>query len=249
MKKSKIILFFILSLISFFLIWDLISNLYNPILFPKTQIVFKKFIIVLTSSDTYSNLWASIILVMEGFLLSIIIAFPVSILSFKSKIFSNIAIPYHEFMRYIPVPALVPVCLVIFGVGDFTKIILVFIGTYFQVLFLFISDFKISSKGYEESAKTLGLKGVNLVLKINIPASLPRLLDSLRISFAWAWSYLLVAEVINSEKGIGYLVLQSYRVLDMPRLISYLIIIGLFGLLMDFIFKFIRLKSCPYIIK
>jgi len=237
------------SLICLLFLWNFIAQFYNPKLFPKVQNIFAAFKGVVVSKETYLNLFASFALVLRGFILSIIIAFPVSIICFKSQLFSKIIIPYHEFIRYIPVPAFVPLCAAIFGIGDLTKVMLVFIGTYFQVLFMFIADFEVASKGYEESAKTLGLKGIDLILKINIPSSLPGILDSIRITFAWAWSYLLVAEVVNSQYGIGYLVLQSYRVLNMPRLISYLIIIGFFGLFMDYLFKAIRIKICPYLTK
>ena len=204
MKKWRNLLLFSISFIAVLVLWNFTSSLYNPKLFPPVSKILIEFKTIFISSNTYINLWASVILVMKGFLLSLVVAFPTSIICYKSKIFSKIVIPYHEFIRYIPVPALVPLCTAIFGVDDLTKVMLVFIGTYFQVLFLFISDFEVASKGYEDSAKTLGLKGFDLVFKINIPVSLPRLLNTIRITFAWAWSYLLVAEVINSQKGIGY---------------------------------------------
>lgn len=247
LNKYFNLLVFILSFFCLVVLWNKIADFYNPILFPKVQDILISLKEVSLSLDTYINLFASFKLVMKGFLLSLLIAFPTAIFCYKYKLFSKIVLPYHEFIRYIPVPALVPLCAAIFGVEDLTKVMLVFIGTYFQLIFLFIADFEITPKGFSESAKTLGLNRLELITKISVRASLPNLLDSMRITFAWAWSYLLVAEVINSTKGIGYLVLQSYRTLNMPRLISYLIIIGLFGILMDFIFKKIRIKFCPYI--
>ena len=248
-KKEKIknIAIFLVSFVCFIFLWNYIAKFNNPILFPTSDRIFHEFKNIIVSINTYSHLFASFVLVLKAFLFSILIALPTALLCFKYKLFSKIILPYHEFIRYIPVPALVPFCAAILGVEDVTKIALVFIGTYFQMLFLFITDFESIPQGYFDSAKTLGIKGVNLTTKIILRAGASNLLDSIRITFAWAWSYLLVAEVVNSDKGIGYLILQSYRVLNMPRLISYLIIIGIFGIIMDGFLKFIRFKSCPYI--
>ena len=243
----KNVVIFLLSFICVVFLWNFIAKFNKPELFPTSKGIVKEFINVILSVNTYVNLLASFGLVLRAFLFSVLIALPTALLCFKYKLFSKIILPYHEFIRYIPVPALVPFCTAILGVGDMTKIALVFIGTYFQMLFLFITDFENIPKGFFDSARTLGIKGVDLTTKIILRAGASNLLDSIRITFAWSWSYLLVAEVVNSDRGIGYLVLQSYRVLNMPRLISYLIIIGIFGIIMDSFLKFIRLKSCPYI--
>ena len=246
-EKIKNIVIFLISFVGFVFLWNFIAMFNNPILFPTFKQVFNEFFNVIFTGNTYSHLLASFVLVLKAFLCSVLLALPMALLCFKYRLFSKIILPYHEFLRYIPVPALVPFCAAILGVEDITKIALVFIGTYFQMLFLFITDFENIPKGFFDSARTLGIKGVNLTTKIIIRAGAANLLKSIRITFAWSWSYLLVAEVVNSDKGIGYLVLQSYRVLNMPRLISYLIIIGIFGLIMDGFLKFVRLKLCPYI--
>jgi len=246
-EKIKNITLFSVSFVCFVFLWNFIAQFNNPILFPTSKQVFNEFFNVIITGNTYSHLLASFVLVLKAFFCSVLFALPTALLCFKYRLLSKIILPYHEFVRYIPVPALVPFCTAILGVEDITKIALVFIGTYFQMLFLFITNFEGVSKGYVDSARTLGIKGVDLTTKIILRAGASDLLDSIRITFAWSWSYLLVAEVVNSDKGIGYLVLQSYRVLNMPRLISYLIIIGIFGIIMDSVLKFIRLKSCPYI--
>ena len=246
-EKVKNIVIFLVSVVCLVFIWDFIAKFNNPILFPTSGSVFYEFKNAIFAINTYSHLLTSFVLVLKAFLFSILLALPTALLCFKYKLFSRIVLPYHEFIRYIPVPALVPFCTAIFGVEDITKIALVFIGTYFQMLFLFIANFKNIPKGFFDSAKTLGINGIHLTTKITLRAGASDLLDSIRITFAWSWSYLLVAEVVNSDRGIGYLVLQSYRVLNMPRLISYLIIIGIFGIIMDSFLKFIRLKFCPHI--
>jgi len=143
-RKGKITnaVIFIVSFLAIICIWELIARNSNPILFPNISGICKGLKNTVFSMDTYQHLSASFLLISIAFLLSIIIAFPTALLCFRHRLFSKVVLPYHNFIRYIPVPALVPFCTAIFGVEDTMKIVLVFIGTYFQMLFLFINDFE-----------------------------------------------------------------------------------------------------------
>lgn len=237
-------------MVSIFLVivlWEIVTKILNSPLLPSLRQIWQVAPKVILDFSVYSHLSASVVLVLKGFGLSVLIALPTSLMCFRMRTFSKIVLPAHEFVRYIPVPAFVPLCAAVFGIGDTTKVVLIFIGTYFQLILLFIADFTSQPKEFEDSARTLGLKGLRLFHQVTIPASLANLLNTVRITFAWAWSYLLVAEVVNASRGIGYLLLQSYRVLNMERLIILLIIIGIFGILTDTILKFARQLICPWI--
>ncbi len=202
---------------------------------------------LLLSSELYTHMFASILRVLEGYVLSVLLALPIAFLCSKSRNLRERLLPLHDFIRYIPVPAFVPLCAVIFGVGDLTKVSLIFIGTYFQVVFMFIADIAAVPRQIEESARCLGLHGPKLWSKVIFRASLPGMLESARIAFAWAWSYLLVAEVVNARRGIGYLVLQAYRVLAMDRMLAIIVIIGLYGMASDYIFRKFNAWLCPWV--
>lgn len=236
-----------LSLVLTTILWEILAYVLNSPLLPTARKVGQVLLKVLIDPSVYAHLWASFFLVLQGYVLSVLIALPTSLLCFRMKIFSQIVLPTHEFIRYIPVPAFVPLCVALFGVDDTTKIALIFIGTYFQLVFLFIADLLSIPREFEESAYTLGLKGLKLINTITLRASMADILNTSRIAFAWAWSYLLVAEVVNARRGIGYLVLQSYRVLNMERLIALLIVIGIFGILTDNLFKLGRRYICPWL--
>ncbi len=246
MRNNNTLVWNLASIVLTIVAWETVVFVFQSPLLPSFIFIAKTFFLLVVEPNVYSHLFASVSLVVKGFLLSLVFALPTSLLSFRINIFAKIILPIHEFIRYIPVPAFVPLCAVLFGVGDTTKIVLIFIGTYFQLIFLFIANFASQPKEIEESAKTLGLRGISLINKIIIRGSLADLLTTIRITFAWAWSYLLVAEVINARRGIGYLVLQAYRVLDMERLLALLIIIGLFGVLADTTLRIIRKILCPW---
>lgn len=248
MKFFNTIKFALISLVITLTIWELTVIVLKSPLFPSMLDVGIAFFKTLLDTSLYVHMGASIGLVFQGFVLSVFLALPTALVCYKFPNISKMTLPSHEFIRYIPVPAFVPLCLAIFGVEDLTKIVLIFIGTYFQQLFLFISDLQTPNKEIEDGAKTLGITGFKLVYKVTLPSSLPYLLDSIRITFAWAWSYLLVAEVINARRGIGFLVLQSYRVLNMHRLVALLLVIGIFGLFVDAFLRHLKKYFCPWLI-
>lgn len=228
------------------ILWDLTARFQDNPLLPAPRSVLTTLIYTVADLGVYLHLLASIKIVGIGYLLSLILALPAALLCSRIKPIANILLPSHEFIRYIPVPAFVPLAAAFFGIGDLTKVSLIFVGTYFQLIFLFIGDLSAIPHEIEESARTLGLKHFRLLYKITIPAALYNLLNTARITFAWAWSYLLVAEVVNARRGIGYLVLQAYRVLNMERLIALLVLIGLFGIVVDSLFRLLTRVSCPW---
>jgi NitT/TauT family transport system permease protein len=228
------------------LLWQVIALLLDSPLFPAAEGVVEALFIQLNSAELYQHLLASIGVVVAGYALSVAAALPLAVVCFRSERIGAFLLPAHEFIRYIPVPAFVPLIAALMGIGDATKVSLIFIGTYFQVLFLYIVDLKMVPEEIEQSARTLGVGGARMITQVTLPAALPRLIDTSRVTFAWAWSYLLVAEVVNAERGVGFLVLQSYRVLNMSRLVALLVVIGIFGLAVDQLFRAFRNRICRW---
>jgi NitT/TauT family transport system permease protein len=224
----------------------LVAMVANSPLVPVPTAVVASLWEVVREGAVYGHLLASVLRVSEAFVASVVIALPVAVACDRIPLASMLIVPSHEFVRYIPVPAFVPLATALFGVDDAAKVVVIFIGTYFQLLFLFTGDLSGVPKEIEDTGRTLGVRGIWLLVRVVLPACLPRLLDSARITFAWAWSYLLVAEVVNARRGIGYLVLQSYRVLNMNRLVALLVVIGVFGVVTDALFKYITRRACPW---
>lgn len=227
--------------------WESVSILTKNVLIASPAKVLVALWALLASPDLYEHFLSSIARVVEGYALSAILALPLAFVCERYQRVSQTLLPSHDFIRYIPVPAFVPLCAVFFGVGDLTKVSLIFLGTYFQLLFMFIADIQSIPPEIIDSARCLGLSGIRLWRKVLLRAALPRLLESARIGFAWSWSYLLVAEVVNARRGIGYLVLQAYRVLAMDRLFALLFLIGIYGMLSDALFRRVIARVCPWV--
>lgn len=154
-----------------------------------------------------------------------------------SQIVEAIVEPLNNFIRYLPVVAFIPLCIMWVGIGDASKIIVIFIGTYFQLVLMIAAQVHDIHKEYIEMALTHGASRREIIVYVVIPSSLPGIFDSLRIAMAWAWSYLVVAELIAADIGIGFKIMQGLRFLKSDQVIAAMIVLGILGLFFDICFK------------
>ena len=154
--------------------------------------------------------------------------------------------PLTEFARYLPVVALTPLTLLYFGIGETQKFAIIFLGTFFQLV-LMINDAVASvDRNLLNAAATLGATKRQCYRKVLLPASLPGILDALRLTVGWAWTYLVVAEMVAANAGLGYMVLKSQRFLATDMIFAGLVLIGLIGLLTDWVFRLITALAVPW---
>ena len=144
--------------------------------------------------------------------------------------------PLVEFLRYLPVPAFVPLIMVWVGIGESAKISVIFIGTLFQLIPMVADDIRSVNDDYLNAAYTLGARRRTVIFKVLIPGMLPRLFDTLRMMMGWAWTYLVVAELVAANSGLGYKILKAQRYLRTGTIFEGILIIGLLGLILDRLF-------------
>jgi len=200
----------------------------------------KAFAELLRDSSFYSDIGWSIYRVTVAFFLSAIVAIPIGILSGRFRGIALFIHPLNNFMRYLPVASLIPLCILWVGIGDLNKILVIFLGTVFQLVPL-VAD---TSSGIPESlidlSRIQGASRTQVVLKVVVPWCSPTIYDHCRIALGWAWSYLIVAELVATTSGIGRVIIQAQRFIQTPRVIAGIIVIGLLGLSFDQIFKHCR---------
>jgi NitT/TauT family transport system permease protein len=172
-----------------------------------------------------------------AFLISAAIAFPLGIIAGRSITASGLVHPLCAFMRYIPVASLVPLCILWFGIDDRQKIAVIAIGVVFQLILLFSATTALVPNELVEAGKTFGLSNAQVLRRIIIPAAMPSLWDDLRISAGWAWSYLVLAELVAGNRGVGYFVVQSQRYLETANVFAGILFIGALGGLIDALFR------------
>ena len=98
-----------------------------------------------------------------------------------------------------------------------------------------------------DTAYTLGVSRLGVFRRVILPASLPGIVDTLRIAFGWAWTYLVVAEIVAAGSGLGYMIMQSQRFLKTGNIIVGIIVIGIIGILIDVVFKWLYARMFPWL--
>lgn len=185
-------------------------------------------------ADGYINdIGISVARVWAAFLASAVIAIPLGILMSGYRAVTALLEPIIDFVRYLPVPALVPLTLIWLGIGEGSKVTLLWIGTFFQLILLIADDARRVPKEFIETGRTLGASDGALMKDVLLRAMLPNMVDSLRITLGWCWTYLIVAEIVASSSGIGYELWTARRYGKAPEVFAGILTIGIIGLVSD----------------
>ena len=192
---------------------------------------------LLREETIWSDLKISFLRVTAGFLLSAAIGVPLGVWMGSFKLVEAFTQPLTEFIRYVPVPALIPILMLLFDLGELSKVMLIFAGTFFQLV-LMVAD-EVRRVPYEllQVSYTLGARRGETIRLVLWKAAMPGIFDALRLCNGWAWTYLVVAELIAANEGLGYRVLKFYRFVQTPKIYVYLLLLGALGLLLDFLFR------------
>ena len=183
----------------------------------------------------HESLWDSIQVIFWGFVISSIIAVPLGILAGTYDVFSKLFEPFIEFFRYLPAPAFGALAVAILGIHDAPKIAIIFIGTFFQQVLIVSNTTRKLDPSLLEAAMTLGAKRLSLLFRVVIPGIITHLYKDLRILLGWAWTYLIVAELIGTSSGITWFITQQARYKNFENVYAAIIIIGIIGLTTDII--------------
>jgi NitT/TauT family transport system permease protein len=184
--------------------------------------------------------------ILTGFVLASIVAVPLGILMGSFKIIEAAIEPVTNFVRYLPVSALIPLLILWVGIGVEEKIAVILIGTLFQQIILVADVSRAVPSDLLDVSYTLGAGRRAVVTQVLIPATLPGVFDTLRVTLGWAWTYLVVAELVAANKGLGYFILSSMRGLFTDRIFLGIMTIGLLGLITDQLFKVLRARLLPW---
>lgn len=247
-EKKKYLLYAVMSFVVLVLVWFLISEsgIVEEIFLPKPQNVVKYYIESIQDGSLLENTGISVYRITLGFVYAILLGIPLGILVGTFKKFEAVLRPLCEFIRYMPVPAFVPLIMVWVGIEESAKITVIFIGTFFQLVLMVADDALSVPDDLINAGYTLGSGTANTIFKILIPSMLPRLMETLRMMIGWAWTYLVSAELVAANTGLGYTILKSQRFLKTDAIFANIILIGLLGLLTDRIFAVLNKKLFPW---
>jgi len=175
--------------------------------------------------------------VLGGFVLAVILALPFGILMGAYKPVEAFLEPFVSFARYLPASAFIPLLILWAGIGETQKLLVIFIGSVFQIILMIAVNVGNTRRDLVEAAYTLGASDGGIIRRVLLPSSAPEIAEILRLVLGWAWTYVIVAELIGSSSGIGHMITDSQALLNTGQIIFGIIVIGLIGLISDFLFK------------
>lgn len=175
--------------------------------------------------------------VVGGFAIAALMAVPLGVLMGTYKPVEAFFEPFVSFARYLPASAFIPLLILWAGTGESEKLALIFIGAVFQIVLMVAVAVGNTRRDLVEAAYTLGARDWGIVARVLIPWAAPEIAEILRLVLGWAWTYVIVAELIGSSAGIGHMIVDSQALLNTGQIIFGIIVIGLIGLVSDFLFK------------
>jgi NitT/TauT family transport system permease protein len=194
----------------------------------------------------HQSLGHSIRTIFLGFFFSSIVGLPLGILCGSFRFFSKLQEPFIEFFRYLPAPAFGALCVAILGIEDAPKIAIIFIGTFFQQVLVISNSVRKVDPALIEAAQTLGASGWKIVRSVVIPASITDVYTDMRILLGWAWTYLIVAEVVGTMSGITLFINQQARYRNFDNVYAAIGMIGLIGLSTDMLLAWLGTILFPW---
>ena len=221
-----------------------VGNVSQSTFFPTVSEIVDGAVTIFTDEDkkVWTDIGTSAMRVFSGFLLAAVIAIPLGIYMGSYRIWEAFMQPIFEFIRYFPVPALIPLLVAIYGVDEESKIILIFLGTFFQLILMVAVEVRRVSEELVKVAYTMGANSIEVLFKVLLPSALPGIFDALRLCHGWAWTYVVVAEMIATNEGLGIRIMKFARFVQMPKVMTYLLILGMLGLILDLLFRYINQK-------
>lgn len=212
----------------------------NPVYLPAPHEVAKAFYTAFTTPPPqqgdpwlHQSLWHSVKLVFYAFFISSLIGVPLAILCGTSPVISRLIEPFVEFFRYLPAPAFGALMVAVLGIFDGPKIAIIVIGTLFQQILIIANTTRKLDMGLMEAALTLGANRRRLLMNVVVPGILPNLYRDQRILLGWAWTYLIVAELIGTSSGITWFITQQARYQHFDNVYAAIMMIGFIGLGID----------------
>ena len=223
------------------------SGLMSPIFLPSPIVVFSTLWRMTLAGEILGNAAISLWRILAAFALSAIMAIPIGMLMASYKPVNAALEPIIDFVRYLPTPALVPLSIIWFGVGEETKIFLLWLGTFFQLVLLVVDDMNRVPQEYIETATTLGAGQPAILTDVAWPAMLPSLVDNLRITLGWCWTYLIIAEIVAADSGLGFVIWTARRYMQTDQVMAGVMAIGLIGLASDQALRLLHRKLFSYL--
>lgn len=234
MRKVKGLIFPIIIII----VWIIIDKLHivNNYIVPSPKIVLDTAYEMLRSGELLKNLMVSFLRVIVGFTITFVIAFPLAIfLGSKPNVMPYIN-PFLEFMRHIPPIAMIPILILWLGIGEASKLVVIFLATFFPVFSNTLNGVTNYDKKLLEVGEIFNFSKKDKFFKIIFPQAIPAIITGIQLGLGYSWRSLMGAELIAASSGIGYMIIDAEQLSRPDIVIVGILSIGILGYFIDYCF-------------
>jgi NitT/TauT family transport system permease protein len=231
-----------------FVLWWLATKYdwVKPIFLPSPGEVWDRMVTLAEGGQLWDDARISIYRILVGFALATVMAIPIGLLIGAYRFWEAAIEPLVDFIRYMPVVAFVPLTILWAGTDDKQKFLIIWIGTFFQQVLLIMDNTKRVPLDFVDIGRTLGMKDRSILARIILPGAAPGIWDSMRISLGWAWTWLVLAELVAATSGLGYRITTAQRFFQTDTIVGYILLLGLLGLVTDQLMKFVGRRLFSY---
>jgi sulfonate transport system permease protein len=245
--KNETVRFWLVALIlpiALLCLWkgaDVLGML-KPYTMPKSESVISTAIELARDGKLHKHVLSSISLVLRGFLMALAAAFALGISIGLSRKIEAVFELMVQILKPIPPIAWIPLAILWFGIGDSSKLYIIFLGALFPVLLNVVSGIQSIDRRYFELARVYETSKARLIFKIVLPGALPQIMTGIRVGLGNAWVCVVAAEMIASVTGVGYLLTYGRSLSRPDMVILAMLLIGVIGKIMDDALKFVTAK-------
>lgn len=233
----------------FFGIWELSIPMgwVTELLVPGPQKVIAALYDLFANRGFAGDVGISVYRILISFVAASLFAVPLGVLMGSFSAIEAFFNPFVSAWRYLPAPSFIPILLMWFGTGESPKLALLFIGVVWFMATIIMDHTKSVRTELIETAQTLGGNRWQILTTVIIPASLPNIMIAMRQMLAVSWTYLVIAEIVASTDGIGAMMMRAKRFIHTDEIIAGIIVIGVLGLVFDYLFRVAHRLMFPYL--
>jgi NitT/TauT family transport system permease protein len=216
------------------------------IFLPTPEAVLKAGLQMFVENNLLVDILTSSLRVFAGFVVAAVIGVPMGLAMGTFSSLDSLLAPIVGTVRYMPVTAFVPLIVIWVGLGEPSKILIIMLGVVLYNALMVSDAVKFIPNEMINVAYTLGATRRDVVFKVIIPAVFPSVLDTLRVNISAAWNFLVIAELVAAQNGLGFRIIQAQRFLQTDKVLFCIAIIGLIGLVIDYCLKWLSQKLTPW---
>ncbi len=241
-----------LSILLLLAAWLFVSHT-NPKIFPSPMAAWERLIKLIQKPvmkiSIYGHIWVSLRRVLIALVVATVSGVFFGLVSGWCPRIKSAVNPLFVALRPIPPIAWIPLIILWFGIGEFSKVLLVFIGAFFPIAQNTMAGVEMVDDMYLKVGKIYEANTWDMLRHIVFPASMPAIMAGIKISLSSGWMVVVAAEMLASKSGLGFLIIRGQESFDIALVLVGMVLIGLIGAALSTLFTLIERWICPWIVK